>query len=97
MADAWAAFKTYKETELDTGKKTSADAFGTRAFLNGDYLARMSGAVLGIYGNSKDEAIYPALFRRRRRKAAERREPIPAAFRAGRLAAGQRVLVADPV
>jgi hypothetical protein len=62
MADAWAEFKTYKETELDTGKRTSADAFGTREFLNGDYLARFSGAVLGIYGNSKDEAIYPLYF-----------------------------------
>ena len=62
MADAWAAFKTYKETQLDTGKRTSADGFGTREFLNGDYLARMSGAVLGIYGNSKDEAIYPLYF-----------------------------------
>ncbi len=62
MADAWAQFKTYKETELDTGKRTSADAFGTREFLNGDYLARFSGAVLGIYGNSKDEAIYPLYF-----------------------------------
>jgi hypothetical protein len=62
MADAWATFKAYKETELDTGKKTSANAFGTRAFLNGSYVDRMSGAVLGIYGNSKDEAIYPAYF-----------------------------------
>ena len=62
MADAWAEFKTYKETQLDTGKRTSADAFGTREFLNGDTLARFSGAVLGIYGNSKDEAIYPLYF-----------------------------------
>ncbi len=56
MADAWAEFK---ETQLDTGKRTSAAAFGTREFLNGSYLDRMSGAVLGIYGNSKAEAIYP--------------------------------------
>ena len=62
MADAWATFKEYKETELDTGKRTGADAFGTREFLNGDYLARMSAAALGIYGNSKDEAIYPVYF-----------------------------------
>jgi hypothetical protein len=62
MTDAWATFKDYKETELDTGKRTSADGFGTRAFLNGDYLGRFSSAVLGIYGNSKDEAIYPAYF-----------------------------------
>ena len=29
--------------------------------LNGNYLYRMAGAVLGIYGNSKAEAMYPAL------------------------------------
>ncbi len=62
MSDAWATFKAYKETQLDAGKKTSADAFGMRAFLNGGYIDRMSGAVLGIYGNSKDEAIYPLYF-----------------------------------
>jgi hypothetical protein len=62
MADAWATFKEYKETELDTGKRTSADGFGTREFLNGDTLARMAGGVLGIYGNSKDEALYPLYF-----------------------------------
>lgn len=62
MADAWAAFKVHKETEVDTGKSSSADSFGTREFLKNDYLLRMSGAVLGIYGNSKDEAIYPVYF-----------------------------------
>ncbi|RBP35355.1 hypothetical protein DES53_12222 [Roseimicrobium gellanilyticum] len=62
MADAWAAFKEHKEKEVDTGKSSSADAFGTRAFLNGNYMSRMSGAVLGIYGNSKDEAYYPVYF-----------------------------------
>jgi hypothetical protein len=62
MADAWATFAEYKKTEIDTGKRSSADSFGTRAHLNGDYLSRMSGAVLGIYGNSKDEAIYPVYF-----------------------------------
>ncbi|MBX9844716.1 MAG: DUF1254 domain-containing protein [Xanthobacteraceae bacterium] len=62
MADAWATFKEFKETQLDTGKRTSADSFGTRAALKGNYLDRMSGAILGIYGNSKDEAIYPAYF-----------------------------------
>ncbi len=62
MADAWAEFQEYKKTQLDTGKKTSADAFGTRAALKNDYMSRMSGAVLGIYGNSKDEALYPVYF-----------------------------------
>jgi len=62
MADAWKAFTDYKTTELDTGRKTSADGFGTRAFLKNDYMGRLASAVLGIYGNSKDEAIYPAYF-----------------------------------
>jgi hypothetical protein len=60
MADAWKEFEDYKTTQVDTGRRTSADFFGTREFLKGDTLARMAGAVLGIYGNSKAEAIYPA-------------------------------------
>lgn len=62
MADAWAEFKEYKQTQFDTGKRTSSDGFGTRAYLNNDYMVRLAAAVLGIYGNSKDEAIYPAYF-----------------------------------
>ncbi|UHQ18780.1 DUF1254 domain-containing protein [Lysobacter sp. KIS68-7] len=62
MADAWKSFAEYKASMVDTGKSTSADAFGTREFLKNDYLKRMSGAVLGIYGNSKEEAMYPAYF-----------------------------------
>ena len=38
---------------------TSGDLFGTREYLKNNYLYRMAGAVLGIYGNSKQEAMYP--------------------------------------
>lgn len=62
MADAWNAFAKYKAEVIDTGKKGSADGFGTRAILGNDYLMRMASAVLGIYGNSKEEANYPAYF-----------------------------------
>lgn len=62
LADGWKTFNEFKSTQVDTGKKSSADGFGTRAFLKNDYMQRMSGAVLGIYGNSKDEALYPAYF-----------------------------------
>lgn len=62
MADGWNAFNEFKTTQVDTGKTSSADGFGTRAHLNNDYMQRMSAAVLGIYGNSKEEAIYPAYF-----------------------------------
>ena len=59
MADGWAKFNTFKAEQIDTLKKTSADAFGSRTHLNNDYMMRMAGAVLGIYGNSQEEAIYP--------------------------------------
>jgi hypothetical protein len=63
MADAWKAFADFKAREVDTGKRTAADGFGTRTMLKNDYMARMASAVLGIYGNTKDEAMYPAYFR----------------------------------
>jgi hypothetical protein len=62
MADGWKAFNEFKTTQIDTGQSSSADGFGTRAFLKNDYLKRMAAAVLGIYGNSRDEAVYPVYF-----------------------------------
>lgn len=58
MADAWAEFATLKQ-QVDAGKVTSGDLFGTRDYLQNNYLYRMAAAVLGIYGNSKQEAMYP--------------------------------------
>ena len=49
----------FKSTQIDTGKVTSGDVFGTREFLKNNYLYRMAAAILGIYGNSKAEAMYP--------------------------------------
>ena len=57
-ADAWADFAALLQ-KFDSGKVTSGDVFGTRKFLRNNYLYRMGAAVLGIYGNSKEEAIYP--------------------------------------
>jgi hypothetical protein len=59
MADAWKTFEDLKTKEIDTGKVTAGDMFGTRDELENHYLHRMAGAVLGIYGNSRAEAIYP--------------------------------------
>lgn len=59
MADAWQTLAEFKKTQLDSGKVTSGDMFGTRAYLKNNYLYRMAAAVLGIYGNSKAEAMYP--------------------------------------
>ena len=59
MADAWAEFDKLQKEKIDTGEVTAGDLFGTRAYLKDNYLYRMAGAVLGIYGNSKQEAMYP--------------------------------------
>jgi hypothetical protein len=59
MQDAWKEFAAFNEAEIISGKVGSAEAFGTREHLNNNYMLRMAGAVLGIYGNSKEEALYP--------------------------------------
>jgi hypothetical protein len=57
-ADAWTDFAGLLK-QFNEGKVTSADVFGTRVYLKNNYLYRMAAAVLGIYGNSKEEAVYP--------------------------------------
>lgn len=59
IADAWQRFDALSKSDIATGKVTSGDVFGTREYLQNNYLYRMVGAVLGIYGNSKEEAMYP--------------------------------------
>ena len=61
MADAWVAFAGLKK-EFEEGKLNSGDVFGSRQYLKNNYLYRMGAAVLGIYGNSKQEALYPAYY-----------------------------------
>ena len=61
MADAWAEFATFKKDKIDTGEVKSGQLFGTKEQLNGNYLYRMAGAVIGIYANSNEEAMYPVL------------------------------------
>jgi len=58
MADAWADLANLTK-RVDKGEVTSGDMFGTREYLKNNYLYRMAAAVLGIYGNSKQEAMYP--------------------------------------
>jgi hypothetical protein len=59
IADAWADLANLEKQKIDTGQVTSGDVFGTREYLKNNYLYRMAGAVLGIGGNSKQEAMYP--------------------------------------
>jgi hypothetical protein len=58
MADAWAAHAGLQK-RIDAKEVTSGDCFGSREALKDNYLYRMGGAVLGIWANSKQEAMYP--------------------------------------
>ncbi len=58
MADAWADLAALQK-KVDAKEVTSGEMFGTREFLKNNYLYRMAAAVFGIYGNSKQEAMYP--------------------------------------
>ncbi|WP_445169259.1 DUF1254 domain-containing protein [Mycolicibacterium sp. Dal123E01] len=60
MSDAWAEFGTLK-ADIDAGRVKAGQLFGTKDDLKGNYLYRMAGAVLGIYGNTVQEAMYPVL------------------------------------
>lgn len=62
IKDAWETFEEFKHAKIDTGEVASGDMAGSRDFLDNNYLYRMSAAVLGIYGNSKQEAMYPVYF-----------------------------------
>lgn len=57
--DAWRELENLEKTDIAAGRVTSGDVFGTREYLKNNYLYRFAGAAMGIYGNSKDEAIYP--------------------------------------
>ena len=64
MADAWAELDALKKDKIDTGKvglRRSSSA--PREYLKGNYLYRMAGAVLGIYGNTAAGGDLPELLR----------------------------------
>lgn len=58
-ADAWEDFSAAVK-KMDEGKITSGDVFGTREYVGDNYLYRWLGTT-GIYGNAKEEAMYPIL------------------------------------
>jgi hypothetical protein len=58
MSDAWAELATLQK-KIDSKEVLFGDMFGTREYLKDNYLYRMAAAVNGIYGNSKQEAMYP--------------------------------------
>ena len=59
MADAWKALDDLNKKDIATGKATSGDLFSTWPHLNNNYLYRFAAFVLGIFGNTAQEAMYP--------------------------------------
>jgi hypothetical protein len=62
IKDADAEFANFKKTKVDTQAISSAELFGSRAYLKNNYLYRFAGAKLGIFGNSGAEANYEGYF-----------------------------------
>jgi hypothetical protein len=56
IADAWQLFADLKK-EIDAGRVALGQLYGTRSFLKNNYVYRMAGAVIHLYGNSKEEEI----------------------------------------
>ena len=48
--------------KINSDQVSSGDMFGTRDFLKDNYLYRYTGAKLGLYGNSKQDALYFGYF-----------------------------------
>lgn len=62
IAEFWKVDFAGLMAKVNAGEVTSGELFGTRAFLNNNYRYRFLGAKLGLYGNSRDEALYPPYF-----------------------------------
>ncbi len=58
IADVWQQDFAGIMQRVNAGELTSGDIFGTREFLQNNYLYRFTAAKLGIFGNSRDEASY---------------------------------------
>jgi hypothetical protein len=58
MADAWEAYNEARR-QVITGELSTADLVGTREYLQNNYFYRMIAAVISIFPNAKEEALYP--------------------------------------
>lgn len=60
-ADAWRAHDEILQ-RVTMGEISSGDVLGSRQALKNNYLYRMHGSVAGIWGNSREEAIYSSWY-----------------------------------
>ncbi|WP_322033876.1 DUF1254 domain-containing protein [Paraburkholderia sp. J76] len=61
MADAWNDCEALGK-RIAAGTVSTADLLGSREFLQGNYLYRMRACATGLYGNSKEETLYPPYY-----------------------------------
>ncbi|MFE3105015.1 DUF1254 domain-containing protein [Nocardia tengchongensis] len=59
ITDAWKEYDPI-QAKVNDGQIPPSDLFGSRQTLGTNYLYRMAGAINGIYGNDKAEAMYPS-------------------------------------
>jgi hypothetical protein len=62
IAQVWSEDMAAIMQLVNAGSVNSGDIFGTREFLKNNYLYRFAGAKLGLFGNSREEALYPSYF-----------------------------------
>jgi hypothetical protein len=62
IAQVWKDDFPAMMARVNSGSLTSGDIFGTREFLKNNYLYRFVAAKLGLYGNTREEALYPPYF-----------------------------------
>lgn len=58
IVDARASYRDFARTELAACRMPSAALFGSREHLRKRYIHRYAGALLGIFGNTAEEAVY---------------------------------------
>ncbi|MDH4656899.1 DUF1254 domain-containing protein [Pseudomonas sp. BN606] len=61
IADAWRDFEALGQ-RVARGEVSTTRFLGSREFLGNNYLYRMRAAVTGLYGNDKEETIYPPFY-----------------------------------
>lgn len=61
IADAWRDFDALGQ-RVARGEVATSNFLGSRAFLGDNYLYRMRATVTGLYGNDKEETLYPPFY-----------------------------------